>query len=146
MVSPNAVGLKVATTPRPHRSGKDIFLGAGCACLSTVQPGHIVHAGNAPCQHVFRLPSNPSVPAITVSAGTGAAPFRTAIADRAASPRPGRAPLMCCFGRDHPDVDCLHRTELEAAMAAGAVSLRPVFSQSSENGDRFMPCCRRPSP
>ncbi|MFC9626942.1 cytochrome P450 [Streptomyces sp. NPDC056930] len=138
MVSPGAVDLMVATAPTPHRSGKGAFLGTGPAYLSTVQPGDIVHARNTPCRDVFRLPSDPSVPVITVSAGTGLAPFRAAIADRAASPQPGRAPLVCYFGCDHPDVDYLHRTELEAAETAGTVSLRPVFSQAPENSDRFV--------
>ncbi|MFJ2271897.1 cytochrome P450 [Streptomyces sp. NPDC087849] len=137
-VSPDAVDLMVAAAPAPHRSGEGTFLGTGPSYLSTVKPGDIVHARTAPCRDVFRLPTDLSVPVITVSAGTGLAPFRAAIADRTASPQPGQAPLVCYFGCNHPDVDYLHRTELEAAEAAGAAGLRPVFSQAPENDDRFV--------
>ncbi|MER6608273.1 cytochrome P450 [Streptomyces sp. NPDC000927] len=136
--SPDTVDLMVAAAPAPHRSGKGTFLGAGPAYLSTVEPGDTVHARSAPCRDVFRLPEDPSVPVITVSAGTGLAPFRAAIAERAAEPRPDRAPLVCYFGCDHPDVDYLHRAELEKAEEAGAADLRPVFSRAPENGDRFV--------
>ncbi|MFG2025586.1 hypothetical protein [Streptomyces sp. NPDC048825] len=44
----------------------------------------------------------------------------------------------CYFGCDHPDIDDLHREELEAAERAGAVSLRPTFSATPKDGARFV--------
>lgn len=60
-----------------------------------------------------------------VTAGTGLAPFRGAVADRTAALGAGTelAPALCYFGCDAPDADFLH-----AAESAGAVSLRPAFS------------------
>lgn len=72
-----------------------------------------------------------------VSAGTGLAPFRGAVLDRQHTGTTG--PLLCYFGCDHPDVDYLHRDELEAAQEAGVVSLRPAFSCApEEDGVRYV--------
>ncbi|MGX2993794.1 cytochrome P450 [Streptomyces sp. JNUCC 64] len=136
---PRTVDLMVAAHPVPHRDGEGTFLGTGAAHLASLEPGDLVHARIAPCREAFRLPADPSVPVVLVSAGTGLAPFRAAVADRAATaPAAGAAPLLCYFGCDHPEVDYLHRDELEAAEATGAVSLRPVFSRAPENGARYV--------
>jgi cytochrome P450/NADPH-cytochrome P450 reductase len=47
------------------------------------------------------------------------------------------APLTLYFGCDDPDLDVLHRAELEAAVAAGMVTLRPAFSERPIDGVRF---------
>jgi cytochrome P450 / NADPH-cytochrome P450 reductase len=139
-VSPGAVDLMVAAAPVPHRDGEGTFLGAGAAYLAGLRPGDTVRARVTPCQEAFRLPAA-GVPVIAVSAGTGLAPFRAAVADRVAAgagAAPGTAPLLCYFGCDHPDVDYLHRDELEAAERAGAVSMRPVHSAAAVDGMRFV--------
>ncbi|MFI2210215.1 cytochrome P450 [Streptomyces sp. NPDC020141] len=137
-LAPDTVDLMVAAHPAPHRSGEGRFLGAGAAHLAGLGPGDTVHGRISPCREGFRLPADPAVPVLLVSAGTGLAPFRAAVADRVADPRPDRAPLLCYFGCDHPDVDYLHRAEFEAAEAAGAVSPRPAFSKAPENGARYV--------
>ncbi|MGW2638118.1 hypothetical protein [Streptomyces sp. NPDC001348] len=73
---------------------------------------------------------------ILVSAGTGLAPFRGAVLERHHIRSTGT--LLCYLGCDHPDVDYLHRAELEAAEAAGAVSMRPAFSCAPVDGARFV--------
>ncbi|MEV4898817.1 cytochrome, partial [Nonomuraea sp. NPDC055795] len=75
-------------------------------------------------------------PAILVSAGTGLAPFRAVVMERLH--RRARGTLLCYFGCDAPDLDYLHRAELEEAEAAGVVSLRPTFSEAPENGLRYV--------
>ncbi|MCM2389020.1 bifunctional cytochrome P450/NADPH--P450 reductase [Streptomyces albipurpureus] len=149
---PDTVDLMVAASPMPHRGGEGTWLGAGAAYLAGLGPGDVVDGRVTSCQESFRLPADPTIPVIVISAGTGLAPFRAAIADRAlptsASPptsdtAPGahpldRAPLLCYFGCDHPDVDYLYRDELEAAERTGTVSLRPVHSQAPEEGMRFV--------
>ena len=75
-----------------------------------------------------------------VSAGTGLAPFRGAVADRVALAASGAelAPAVCYFGCDAPDADFLHADELRAAETAGAVSLRPAFSAAPVDGAAFV--------
>ncbi|WP_199841325.1 flavodoxin domain-containing protein, partial [Streptomyces scabiei] len=134
--SPGEVDLMVSQLAAPHRSGQGTFHGIASNYLQTIEAGDIVQARVLPCSDAFRLPKDPSVPVILVSAGTGVAPFRGAVLDRLHAGTTGT--VLCYFGCDHPDVDYLHRDEFEAAQKAGAVSMRPTFSQASEDGALFV--------
>ncbi|MFE0047897.1 bifunctional cytochrome P450/NADPH--P450 reductase [Streptomyces albireticuli] len=137
---PRHADLMVSLLSGPARSGTGVFEGVGSAYLHRVRAGERVHARVLPCREAFRVEHDARTPLIMVGAGTGLAPFRGAVADRLALVRRGTplAPALCYFGCDHPDVDYLHRAELEAADRSGAVSMRPVFSKSPENGARFV--------
>ncbi|WP_269854659.1 bifunctional cytochrome P450/NADPH--P450 reductase [Streptomyces sp. RPT161] len=134
------VDLMVSLLSAPARSGRGTFQGVGSGYLHRVRPGDTVYARIQPCRDSFRIEPGQDTPVIMVSAGTGLAPFRGAIADRLALVRQGAslAPALCYFGCDHPDVDYLHREELEGAQAEGAVSMRPAFFKSPENGLPFV--------
>ncbi|MFD4592776.1 bifunctional cytochrome P450/NADPH--P450 reductase [Streptomyces rubiginosohelvolus] len=134
--SPGEVELMVSLLAAPHRSGEGTFRGIASHYLQGVQAGDTVQARVLPCSDSFRLPENPSVPVILVSAGTGLAPFRGAVLDRHHTGATGT--LLCYFGCDHPDVDYLHRAEFEAAEAADAVSMRPTFMHAPADGIRFV--------
>ena len=60
----------------------------------------------------FRLPEDPATPAIMVGPGTGVAPFRAFLAERAAAGAPGGNWLF--FGDQRESTDFLYREELEA--------------------------------
>ena len=82
----------------------------------------------------FRLPRDPAVPVIMVGPGTGIAPFRAFVqqlevdAKKSGAPRAGGARLY--FGCRRSDEDYLYRSELEAAVASGALScVRTAFSR-----------------
>ncbi|MGW0515805.1 bifunctional cytochrome P450/NADPH--P450 reductase [Crossiella sp. NPDC003009] len=134
--APGEVDLMVSLLAAPHRAGESTFRGVASHYLQTVNAGDTVQARVLPCSEAFRLPEDESVPVILVSAGTGLAPFRGAVLDRRHTRSTGT--LLCYFGCDHPDVDYLHRAELEAAEAAGEVSMRPTFACAPENGARFV--------
>ncbi|MEV5437451.1 cytochrome P450 [Streptomyces sp. NPDC052682] len=134
--APGEVDLMVSLLAAPHRGGEGLFRGIASHYLQTVHAGDTVQARVLPCSEAFRLPRDASVPVILVSAGTGLAPFRGAVLDRHHTRSTGT--LLCYFGCDHPDVDYLHRAELEAAEAAGAVSMRPAFSRAPVDGARFV--------
>ncbi|AOP48764.1 cytochrome P450 [Streptomyces lydicus] len=110
--------------------------GTGSTHLHTLRPGDTVLARVQPCREAFRIDPADDTPVILVAAGTGLAPFRGAVADRVAADR--RAPARLYFGCDDPAGDFLHAEEFAAAEAAGAVSVRPVFSARPENGHRFV--------
>ncbi|WP_223778436.1 cytochrome P450 [Streptomyces sp. 135] len=136
--SPGHADLMVSLLSAPDRSGRGTFRGTGSSYLHGLRPGDTLHARVQPCRDAFRLPDDARTPVIMVGAGTGLAPFRGVIADRLARSREGAelAPALCYFGCDHPDVDYLHRAELEDAERAGAVSMRPAFSKAP-GGDVF---------
>ncbi|MBP2478830.1 cytochrome P450/NADPH-cytochrome P450 reductase [Crossiella equi] len=133
---PGAVDLMVSLLSAPSRCTDGTFRGVGSAYLTGLSEGDTVLARVQPCREAFRIDPAAATPVIMVSAGTGLAPFRGAVADRVAAG--STAPALCYFGCDHPDVDYLHRAELERAEAAGAISMRPVYSQAPEHGLRFV--------
>nr|WP_107906430.1 cytochrome P450 [Streptomyces chartreusis] len=127
-VDPGHADLMISLLQAPARSGRGIHRGTGSGYLTDVRPGDTVYARIQPCRDVFRIETG--APVVMVAAGTGLAPFRGAVADRAAALAAGTelAPALCYFGCDAPDADFLHADELYAAESAGAVSLRPAFS------------------
>ncbi|MEV6112649.1 cytochrome P450 [Streptomyces sp. NPDC052109] len=132
------VDLMVSVLDAPARSGRGRYRGTGSGHLASLGAGDIVYARIQPCREVFRIDG--SAPVVMVAAGTGLAPFRGAVADRAAARSAGAElpPALLYFGCDAPDADFLHAGELRAAEEAGAVSLRPAFSAAPENGAAFV--------
>ncbi|MDO5677540.1 MAG: hypothetical protein Q4G35_08560 [Propionibacteriaceae bacterium] len=132
---PGDAELMVSLLDEPHRSGVGVFRGVASAYLQDVRPGDVLWAKVIECQGSFRLPEDPNVPVMLISAGTGLAPFRAALGDRMLAPG---GDVLLFFGCRHPDVDFLHRDELEAADAAGVISLRPAFSRAPEGDIRYV--------
>ncbi|MFD9939192.1 bifunctional cytochrome P450/NADPH--P450 reductase [Nonomuraea sp. NPDC059023] len=136
LASPGAVDLMVSQLSGPNRTGAGWFHGVASSHLAGVEPGAVVQARVVPGPAAFHGLADEQVPAILVSAGTGLAPFRAVVMERLH--RRARGTLLCYFGCDAPDLDYLHRAELEEAEAAGVVSLRPTFSEAPENGLRYV--------
>lgn len=132
------VDLMVSLLDAPARSGRGRYRGTGSGHLAALKPGDTVNARIQPCREVFRI--DRSAPVVMIAAGTGLAPFRGAVADRAAERAAGAElpAALLYFGCDAPDADYLHADELRAAEAVGAVSLRPAFSAAPENGALFV--------
>lgn len=79
----------------------------------------------------FRLPEDPALPIIMVGPGTGIAPFRAFLQERAAVGTSGPAWLI--FGEQHAATDFLYREELEAALAGGTLTkLTTAFSRDQD--------------
>ncbi|MEU6390933.1 cytochrome P450 [Streptomyces sp. NPDC046939] len=136
-VSPRHVDLMVSVLDAPAASGTGRYRGTGSTHLAALRPGDTVLGRIQPCRDAFRIRHDAPEPVVMIAAGTGLAPFRGAVAERlhraAAS-----APALLYFGCDHPDRDFLHADELRAADAAGALSLRPVFSEAPVDGHAFV--------
>ncbi|MEU9079284.1 cytochrome P450 [Kitasatospora sp. NPDC048538] len=132
------VDLMVSVLSAPARSGRGTFRGTGSGYLDRLAVGATVLARVRPCREVFRIGHR--APVIMIAAGTGLAPFRGAVADRRALLATGAelSPALLYFGCDDAAADYLHRGELEAAERAGAVSLRPAFSERPVDGRRFV--------
>ncbi|MEU1283361.1 cytochrome P450 [Kitasatospora sp. NPDC005856] len=135
---PGQVELMVSVLSTPARSGRGTFRGTGSGYLDRVAVGDTVLARVQPCREAFRIGHR--TPVVMIAAGTGLAPFRGAVADRRAllAQGAGLAPALLYFGCDDEAADYLHRGELEAAEQAGAVSLRPAFSERPQQGRRYV--------
>ncbi|MFG2602637.1 cytochrome P450 [Streptomyces sp. NPDC048514] len=137
-VTPRHADLMVSVLDAPAHSGRGRYRGTGSGHLASLRPGDTVYARVQPCREAFRIDG--SAPVVMVAAGTGLAPFRAVVADRAAARARGAElpPALLYFGCDAPDADYLHSAELGAAQTAGAVALRPAFSAAPENGHMFV--------
>ena len=67
----------------------------------------------------FRLPADPSTPVIMVGPGTGIAPFRAFLEERAATGATGKNWLF--FGDQHEACDSLYREEIDSFLRAGVL-------------------------
>lgn len=83
-------------------------LGGASGHLSQLQPGANISVYVEASDH-FRLPQNPETPIIMVGPGTGIAPFRAFLQERAATNAPGDNWLF--FGNPHFTEDFLYQTE-----------------------------------
>jgi sulfite reductase (NADPH) flavoprotein alpha-component len=80
----------------------------------------------------FRLPANPATDVIMVGPGTGVAPFRAFVQDRAASGAAGRNWLF--FGDQHQATDYLYGHEWDKLLAEGRLArIDLAFSRDQAN-------------
>jgi cytochrome P450/NADPH-cytochrome P450 reductase len=129
--SPDHVTVTVAVLEAPALSGVGRYQGAASTYLAGARAGTKVAVTVRPSNVAFHPPESLSTPVVMVCAGSGLAPFRGFLQDRALQAqeegiRP--APALLFFGCDHPDVDYLYRDELAAWSAQGVVDVRPAFS------------------
>lgn len=79
----------------------------------------------------FTLPASDSVPLIMVGPGTGIAPFRGFLQERAAKAAPGKNWLF--FGDQHAATDFLYQKELERYLSDGLLTrLETAFSRDGD--------------
>lgn len=80
----------------------------------------------------FRLPENSETPIIMIGAGTGIAPYRSFLEERAEEGIEGKTWLF--FGDQHFVTDFLYQTELQRYLADGTLThLSVAFSRDSEH-------------
>ena len=128
--------LTVAVVDAPAMSGRGRYQGMASTYLANCVPGTRVVVAVRSSNDNFHPPASPEVPMIMVCAGTGLAPFRGFLQERAMQAHSGRsvARSLLFFGCDHPDVDYLYKDELAQWEAAGVVSVRPAFFKAPVQG------------
>lgn len=122
--------ITVAVVDAPARSGQGDFQGT-CSNYLKLQPQQSAIFGftRGP-QMAFRLPEDPAIPIIMVGPGTGYAPFRGFLQERAAlqanGTRLGKSLLF--FGCRNSD-DFIYEEELQAWADQGITTLYTAFSR-----------------
>jgi cytochrome P450/NADPH-cytochrome P450 reductase len=132
--------LTVAIVDAPALSGQGRYQGMASSYLANCQPGTRVAVAVRPSNEHFHPPSSPETPVVMVCAGTGLAPFRGFLQERAVQKANGQqvGPALLFFGCDHPEVDYLYRDELAAWQAAGVVGVRPAFYRAPQGDVSFV--------
>jgi cytochrome P450/NADPH-cytochrome P450 reductase len=113
-------------------SGHGTYKGVCSNYLASRRAGEVIHATIRETKAGFRLPDDPSTPIIMIGPGTGLAPFRGFLAERAARKAKGATlgPAMLFFGCRHPDQDFIYADELKAFAAEGIAELHVAFSRA----------------
>lgn len=119
-------------------SGQGRHEGVASTYLSKLRPGDSLHVAIKPSNQAFHLPSDDEVvPVVMICAGTGLAPMRSFIQERAIQLAAGRrlAPAHLFIGCRHPDQDDLYREQMNAWDAAGAVKIHRAYSAVPERSE-----------
>lgn len=140
--------------PHPSSSSTDTkkdslqhrFLGVAGTYMRSLTPGDRVLVSVRSTNRYFRLPLDmTATPVVMMCNGSGIAPFRGFVQERATLIAEGGkslAPAVLFAGCRRPGRDQLYKEELEAWAALGAVDVRWVFSQHHEEAEGEEGRCR----
>ncbi len=128
----DACSITVAVIDEPHRSGTGTYQGVCSNFLRPQRKSDVVFAFVKDTKSAFRLPTDPTVPVIMIGPGTGLAPFRGFLQERAALKAKGTpvGPSELFFGCRRPDQDFIYADELKAFAAQGLTRLHVAFSRA----------------
>jgi cytochrome P450/NADPH-cytochrome P450 reductase len=123
--------VTVAVVEAPASSGRGIYRGVCSNYLARRRTGDTIHATVRETKAGFRLPDDPAQPIIMIGPGTGLAPFRGFLQERADRKAKGASlgPALLFFGCRHPEQDFLYAEELKAFAADGVTELHTAFSR-----------------
>jgi cytochrome P450/NADPH-cytochrome P450 reductase len=140
LAEPAKVSVTVGVVRGPARSGLGDYRGAASNYLAARNPGDSVHAAVRETKAGFRLPESASTPLVMIGPGTGLAPFRGFLRERAALHARGATlgPAMLFFGCRRADEDFLYADELKGYAAEGLVDLHVAFSRPPEGGRTYV--------
>jgi cytochrome P450/NADPH-cytochrome P450 reductase len=131
-LDPGRCSVTVAVVEAPASSGRGVYKGVCSNYLAGRRVGDSVHATVRETKAGFRLPDDPAQPVIMIGPGTGLAPFRGFLQERAHRKEQGAGlgPAMLFFGCRHPEQDFLYAEELKASAAGGIAELYTAFSRA----------------
>lgn len=87
----------------------------------------------------FRLPEDPATPIIMIGPGTGIAPFRAFLQERAALGATGSSWLF--FGNPHQELDFLYQQELQAWLHSGVLQRLELAFSRDQAEKRYVQHC-----
>jgi cytochrome P450/NADPH-cytochrome P450 reductase len=131
LIDASACSITVGVLESPALSGRGRFRGV-CSNYLVAQPADAtVYAFVRKPTIPFHPPANPHLPMIMIGPGTGVAPFRGFLLERAALKKQG-APIgesLLFFGCRDPMQDFLYEDEMRAFEAGGVTKLVCAFSR-----------------
>lgn len=134
--NPQNATLTVSIINSPSASGNtERFLGVASNYLGNLRAGDRVQIATRPSAVGFEPPVDPLIPMVMFCAGSGLAPMRGFIQERAQQKKSGRevGRILLFFGCRSPDEDYLYSDgDLAEWINLGIVDVRPAFSKSAE--------------
>jgi cytochrome P450 / NADPH-cytochrome P450 reductase len=116
--------ITVAVVEGPARSGRGTYQGVCSTFLRRQASGSVIHAFIKETTAGFRLPDD-ARPIVMIGPGTGLAPFRGFLRERAALKAQGKpiGEAILFFGCRHKEQDYIYAEELESYAKAGLTQL-----------------------
>jgi cytochrome P450/NADPH-cytochrome P450 reductase len=126
--------ITVSVVKAPAKSGHGEFAGLCSNDLAYKEKGDIIYAFIRDAQTPFRLPEDAHTPLIMVGPGTGLAPYRGFLQERAALKQQDMqvGSSLLFFGCRHPQQDFIYELELNAFVEQGITELVTAFSRMDE--------------
>ncbi|GII04154.1 bifunctional cytochrome P450/NADPH--P450 reductase [Planobispora takensis] len=136
LADPGTVRITVGLVEGPAWSGAGEYRGTCSAYLAGLAPGEVFYGYVRVPAPPFRLPADPAVPVILIGPGTGFAPLRGFLQERALTGAGGPAEVFT--GCRHPGHDWLYRAELEGWERDGVARVHTAFSALPGHRFRFV--------
>ncbi|KAF7316595.1 Fatty acid hydroxylase [Mycena chlorophos] len=138
--NPSNISVTVSVLDAPALSGTEQppFLGVGSNYLASLIPGDRVQMAIRPSAAAFHPPENPMTPVVMFCSGSGLAPMRGFIQERAAQKASGRetAKMLLFFGCRSPEWDYLYSdSDLKEWVELGVLDVRPAFSRAADKSE-----------
>lgn len=113
------------------------FLGVASNYLARAQQGDRIQVALRPSHAGFHLPEDDSRPVLMACAGTGLAPFRAFVEERAVKLQKGGSlgKAMLFYGCNAPDEDDMYREEWDHWEKIGAVEVKRAFTFAPEKSE-----------
>jgi cytochrome P450/NADPH-cytochrome P450 reductase len=132
LVDPNRCSITVGVVEGPARSGRGRYRGVCSSYLADQPEGSVLDGFVRPPSTPFVPPEDPSTPMVMVAAGTGLAPFRGFLQERAAIKGEQEREVgtsLLFFGCRNPQQDYLYEEELKEFAEEGITKLECAFSR-----------------
>ena len=129
--NPKVSGITVAVVESPARSGNGIYQGVCTNYLARKTEGSQIYAFVKDTKAMFGLPDDATVPIIMIGPGTGIAPFRGFLQERAQLKKQAKeiGDAILFFGCRNPNQDFIYEDELRQFEQQGIVRLSTSFSR-----------------
>lgn len=123
--------ITVGVVNASAKSGHGDYRGVCSNYIAQLEPGEMVYAFVRDTKSAFRLPTDARTPLLMVGPGTGLAPFRGFLQERAFLQATGVeiGPSLLFFGCRHPQQDFIYESELRAFEQLGLTRLHTAFSR-----------------
>jgi cytochrome P450/NADPH-cytochrome P450 reductase len=138
VLNPQSCSVTEGVLHAPARCGVGDFDGVCSTYLQGLEPGSTIFVFARQPTIPFRPPADPAVPMIMVGAGTGLAPFRGFLQERAEQKANGAtlAPSVLFFGCRTP-ADRLYADELDTFEKSADVLVYTAFSRQPVDGRKY---------
>jgi cytochrome P450/NADPH-cytochrome P450 reductase len=138
--NPRQVRLTVGLLEGPALSGDGQYRGTCSSYIASLEPGDVVYGYVRVPSPTFAPPADPTTPLILIGPGTGIAPLRGFLEERAWQHENGtKVGLSQVFvGCRHPEHDYFYRAEMEVWEQSGIAELHTAFSAVTGHPARFV--------